>query len=94
MCEYTAKTVELFSITAKPEVWSPSRQIVANVFKAFPTAAFSHEQVYLIGRAIGALKDCPENQEYIEDALKFFVRRKVLRSRMGNNKLRLWEVNY
>jgi hypothetical protein len=94
MCEFRKKTEELFSITAKPEVWSPARQMVKNAFVAYPSRAFPAKSVFQISVAIEALMDSPENLGYIEDALKFFVRRKVLRSRMGDGKVRLYEVNY
>ena len=76
------------------KTWSPSRQMVSNVFNAYPNRALTAKQVTLVCKAVECLADVPENDQYVQDALTFFVRQKVLRSRLGDNGQRLYEVNF
>ena len=85
------KTAELFAkITRDDTKWSPYRQMVANVFNAFHTRAFSVEQVELIARAVDGLPEASS----LQDALSFYVRHKVLRTRRGSGGKKLYEVNF
>jgi hypothetical protein len=69
--------------------WSPYRQMTANVFNAYYTRALTVEQIDGVARAIDGL---PQDSS-LQDALSFFVRKKVLRSRTERGK-RFYEVNY
>lgn len=84
-------TRQLFDRITKDETkWSPNRQMVANVFNAFPTLALPVDSVNLIARGACGL---PEG-ETLQDALSFYVRHKVLRTRSNGSRAKLYEVNY
>jgi hypothetical protein len=89
---FETQTKTLFqAITSDDTKWSPYRQMVANVFNAYPTRALTLEQIEAIARAV----ECLPGDASLKDAVSFYVRHKVLRSRANNNKgSRLYEVNY
>jgi hypothetical protein len=78
-------------IMRNPEMWSPARQMVANVFNAYPTRAYTAEKIIAITKAAESCS--PEGDEYILDALKFLVRKKALRSYVKQG-ARLYEVAF
>ena len=81
------KTADLFNTVTKDEAkWSPYRQMVSNVFNAYPIRAFTLEQINGIARAAEGL---PADAS-LQDALSFYVRHKVLRRRDR----KFYEVNF
>ncbi len=93
MRELKQKADEMAKLCQATDVWSTSRQMVSNVFNAYPVRAFSAEQVFKIACAVDALAECDENKVHIQDALTFWCRKKMLRSRPGRMGCRLYEVN-
>lgn len=84
------KAQDLFRANLRTDKdWSPYRQMVANVFTAYFTRALSLDSVEGVARAIEGLP----LDAGLEDAVRFFVRRKVLRSRQANGR-RVYEVNF
>ncbi len=85
-----AQTKALFDRITKDETkWSPYRQMVANVFNAFPTLALEVKNIEMVAQATQGL---PEDGS-LQDALSFYVRHKVLRTRRNGGR-KLYEVNY
>lgn len=88
--ETTKRLFDSILVDRQAECWSVGRQMVANVFNHYYTRALSVKQVDGVARAVERLA---ENQS-LQDALTFYVKHQVLRSRKGDNGTRLYEVNF
>ena len=90
MYNFSEKSRELFqSVLSQDDKWSPYRQMTANVFNAYSSRALRLDQIEGVARIVEGL---PADAS-LEDAVRFFVRAKVLRSRRDNGG-RLYEVNF
>lgn len=90
MSPETIATAALFDTVTKVDAtWSPHRQMVSNVFNAFPTRALTREQITLVAQAVEAL---PQDAD-LTPTLAYYVRKGVLRTRSSWGK-KFYEVNF
>jgi sulfur relay (sulfurtransferase) DsrC/TusE family protein len=88
--EERVKTAELFDAYLESNKrWSPKKVEIANVFKAFVTAAWTAEHISKVIAAVHSHEEVDVSPE-----LTALVKAKVLRSRLSNGGSRLYEVNY
>jgi len=93
-CEMEVAADALCARVFNDDKWDQNERMIANVFKAHYTSAFTAQRVARIADALWGADDNLSLLRDMQPALTRLARRGILRSRRGQRGERLYELNY